>query len=153
MSTPSVAILVLLGLATIAGLADVYRRSRAASIWVPRAARVLALGLAAGITVIVWPRAWADSGAFALVLLGVPVGCCLVALCADLIGWRTALVTTLAAVVALVWSLLTGLGLGFYFLLPAVLLAIAAATSWQIRRSPRHTSDDRSPSRGMSPRG
>lgn len=137
MSTASLAVLVLVGLVTVAAAAGVYRRSRATTIWVPRTARVLALGASTAIAVAVLPVAWSDSGTFALVLIGVPLGCCLVALASDVLDRWAALTTTLAAALALVWSLLTGLGLGFYFVLPAVLLAVGAATSWQTLRPGR----------------
>lgn len=80
--------------------------------------------------------AWADSGPFALVLFGIPLFSAALALWAE-----RALATMLApaviagvAVVSLAWSLVTGLGIGLGFLLPSLLLLVAAMVSAVDRR-------------------
>ena len=88
-------------------------------------------------------RVWEDSGSFALVLFGVPLLCAALALWAERAGTRAAPgVVAVLGVVSLAWSLLTGLGIGLGFLLPSLLLLVAAMISWVDRRhsatSPRH---------------
>ncbi|MCZ2861265.1 hypothetical protein [Blastococcus sp. VKM Ac-2987] len=76
--------------------------------------------------------AWADSGAFALVLFGVPLACAALALWAES-GSSTLLapaVVTGCGAVSVGWSLVTGLGIGLGFLLPSLLLLVAATISW-----------------------
>lgn len=115
-------------------LGALYQRSRGAAPWVPRVLRLAALLVTVVIAVAYVSSAWHDSGWFGLVLIGVPVLCCAVAVTADATGRRTAMLTTVAAVGLLLWSVVTILGLGLYFLGPAVLLAAAAATAWQGER-------------------
>lgn len=89
--------------------------------WAPPLAAVVA-------AVAVWPTTWPDSGAFALLLLGVPV-----VLAAAPLGmpeqarWRRAGVW-LVALLQLGWALLLGLGVGLLFVPAALLLVAAAAT-------------------------
>ena len=84
----------------------------------------LLAALAAAVTV--WPTTWPDSGAFALLLLGVPV-----VLAAASLGipeqarWRR-VGAWLFALLLLGWALLLGLGVGLVFV-PAALLLLAAA--------------------------
>ena len=77
-------------------------------------------------------EAWRDSGSFALVLFGVPALCALVALVVER-STTTMVAPAVVAVLGLVctgWSLLTGLGIGLVFLVPAFLLLLAAFRSW-----------------------
>ncbi|RZU31581.1 hypothetical protein [Blastococcus saxobsidens] len=79
---------------------------------------------------------WQDSGSFVLALFGVPALCAVGALWAERAG-RSLLATTVVAalgLLSLVWSLLTGLGLGLLFLPSSLLLLGAAAVSWTDRR-------------------
>jgi hypothetical protein len=68
----------------------------------------------------------ADSGGFAVLLLGVPVAASAVAVLAERFRYG-AVVTWVMAVVQVVWALLLGLGVGLA-LLPAALVETAAAT-------------------------
>ena len=76
----------------------------------------------------VWSTTWSDSGAFALLLLGVPV-----VLAAASLGipeqarWRRVGVW-LFALLLLGWALLLGLGVGLVFV-PAAMLSLAAAAA------------------------
>ncbi len=87
-----------------------------------------ALLAALAAAVAVWSTTWSDSGAFALLLLGVPV-----LLTAASLGiperarWRRVGVW-LFALLLLWWALLLGLGVGLVFV-PAALLLLAAATA------------------------
>ena len=75
---------------------------------------------------------WADSGSFVFVLFGVPVVCTAVALWAERAS-RTMLAPAVVAAlgaVSLAWSLLTAGGIGFGFVLPSLLLLLAATASW-----------------------
>lgn len=92
------------------------------------ALRWLAGAVTVGLAISFFPTAWDDSGAFAFVLVGVPVLAAALALSAVPAGRATAL-TWIAAVVMLGWSLITALGLGIYFLVPSLLLFLAAAMS------------------------
>ena len=86
-----------------------------------------ALLAAVAAAVAVWSTTWSDSGAFALLLLGVPV-----VLAAAPLGipeqarWRRVGVW-LVALLLLGWALLLGLGVGLVFV-PAAMLLLAAAT-------------------------
>jgi len=86
-----------------------------------------ALLTAVAAAVAAWSTTWSDSGAFALLLLGVPV-----VLAAASLGipeqarWRRVGVW-LFALLLLGWALLLGLGVGLVFV-PAALLLLAAAT-------------------------
>ena len=86
-----------------------------------------ALLTAVAAAVAVWSTTWSDSGAFALLLLGVPV--VLAAACLGIpeqARWRRVGVW-LFALLLLGWALLLGLGVGLIFV-PAALLLLAAAT-------------------------
>ena len=86
-----------------------------------------ALLSAVAAAVAVWSTTWSDAGAFALLLLGVPV-----VLAAASLGiperarWRRVSIW-LFAVLLLGWALLLGLGVGLVFV-PSALLLLAAAT-------------------------
>ncbi|OMQ14373.1 hypothetical protein A7K94_0217105 [Modestobacter sp. VKM Ac-2676] len=97
---------------------------------------VLALVLLLGGTGWYARAAWADSGWFALALFGLPLLCTAGALWAQRAGGATTapLLIALLGVVALGWSLITGLGIGLLFLVPALLLLVAAMVSWVDRR-------------------
>lgn len=131
MSLLSVAGVIAISLLVVGVLGALYQRSRGATLWVPRVLRLAALALTLGIAAVTIGWVWQDSGSFGLVLIGVPLLCCLVAVVSDATGFRTAMLTTVAAVGLLIWSLLTVVGLGLYFVGPAILLAAAAATTWQ----------------------
>jgi hypothetical protein len=93
----------------------------------PAALSVLALALAVGTGVLLFPATWADSGTFALWALGGPV---LVAVppVLPLPAGASVVVTWLAALLQLGWALLLGLGIGLY-LLPAAVVELAAAVA------------------------
>ena len=101
-------------------------RSHRSGAWA-RPLQGCALLSAVAAAVAVWSTAWSDSGAFALLLLGVPV-----VLAAASLGiperarWRRVGVW-LFAVLLLGWALLLGLGVGLVFV-PSALLLLAAAT-------------------------
>ena len=81
------------------------------------------------VSLLVLPEAWRDSQQFALVLVGIPLVCCLAALAAD-VGERAIRATTwTCAIIMLMWGLLTALGTGFYFLGPALIMLAAAIAS------------------------
>ena len=89
---------------------------------------VCVLGLAAwyGRTV------WEDSGSFVFALFGVPVACTTLALWVERRS-RTVLAPAVVSALALIllsWSLLTALGIGILFVVPAFLLLLAALASW-----------------------
>lgn len=134
MSVVSVAGVLIISLLLVGVLGALYQRTPAATPWVPRVLRLAALLFTLTIAVVFFDWVWQDSGWFGLLLIGVPVLCCLVAVLADATGFRAAMLTTLAAVGLLLWSLLTIVGLGLYFLGPAIILAAAAATTWQQER-------------------
>src|SRR3712207_4172309 len=85
-----------------------------------------------GVTAWFWRLAWEDSGRFAFVLFGVPLLCAVLALAAERLGGTRLVpaVVGMLGAVALAWSLVTGLGIGLAFALPAFLLLTAAAVSW-----------------------
>lgn len=122
-----------------------YQRGQGAARWVPRLLIFLATAVAIGTAIAFGPAAWRDSGGFAVVLVGVPVLCCLVALVADLADRRRAISTTFAAAGLLIWSLITVVGLGLLFLPAALLLAAAAAVGWQGGRRPVEVETSRQP--------
>ena len=140
MSILSVGGVLIASLVLVGVLGALYQRTPAATPWVPRVLRLAALLLTLMIAVVFFGWVWQDSGWFGLLLIGVPVLCCLLAVLADATGFRTAMLTTLAAVGLLLWSLLTIVGLGLYFLGPAIILAAAAATTWQQERRSHSTS-------------
>jgi hypothetical protein len=96
---------------------------------VGRVLRLLAFATTIGIAVALWPFMVADSGASAGYLLGVPVVAAVGPLIADLAGRAVGITTTVGAVVMLVWGLILGLGIGPWFVLPALLLGIAVVTA------------------------
>ena len=93
---------------------------------------VVSLVLLVGVAAWYGRAAWADSGAFALVLFGVPLACGVLALWAERASGTmlAPAVVALLGAVSVGWSLLTGLGLGLGFLLPSLLLLAAAMISW-----------------------
>ncbi|XTZ14673.1 hypothetical protein ACQSSU_24850 [Micromonospora echinospora] len=101
-------------------------RHRAAPDAVGRLLRLLAFAATTGTAVALSPFTVADSGAAAGYLLGVPVGVAVLPLVADLAGRAVGITTTVGALVMLFWALLLGLGIGGWFLLPALLLGAAA---------------------------
>ena len=80
--------------------------------------------------------AWEDSGGFAFVLFGIPLGCAAVALVAERPGGAllAPAVVAVAGVVSLAWSLLTAGGIGLGFAPSSMLLVVAALRSWADRR-------------------
>ncbi|MFF0154083.1 hypothetical protein [Micromonospora sp. NPDC005203] len=88
--------------------------------------RLLALAATAWIVIALAPFTIDDSGAAAGYLLGVPVVAAVCPLIADLAHRAVATTTTVGALVMLVWALLLGLGIGLWFVLPALLLGAAA---------------------------
>ncbi len=84
---------------------------------------------------------WTDSGSFVFVLFCVPVVCAAFALWAERASGTMLAPAVVAALgaVSLAWSLLTAGGIGFGFLLPSLLLLLAAGVSW-IHRLGRNTS-------------
>ncbi|MET7671667.1 hypothetical protein [Micromonospora luteifusca] len=88
--------------------------------------RLLAIAVTAGIVVALLPFTIDDSGAAASYLLGVPVVAAVCPLIADLTHRAVGITTTVAALVMLVWALILGLGIGLWFVLPALLLGMAA---------------------------
>ncbi|HET6287245.1 MAG TPA: hypothetical protein VFG15_10865 [Amycolatopsis sp.] len=96
---------------------------------VGRALRWLAIAATAGIAVALLPSTLADSGAATVYLLGVPLLAAGAAAVADLTGRAVTVVTAVAAVLMLAWGLLLGLGSGVWFVLPALVLGLAALAS------------------------
>lgn len=93
---------------------------------------VVALLCVLGLAAWYGPTGWADSGSVILVLFGIPVVCTAVALWAERTS-RTLLAPAVIAALALVsvsWSLLTAGGIGLVFMLPSLLLLLAAMVSW-----------------------
>jgi hypothetical protein len=89
-----------------------------------------------GVTAWYGQRAWEDSGAFAFLLFGVPLVCAALALAAERVPGSTIapLIVTVLGLVSVGWSVVTGLGIGLAFLLPSLLLLVAAMVSWVDRR-------------------
>ncbi|BCJ77968.1 hypothetical protein CS0771_75120 [Catellatospora sp. IY07-71] len=112
-----------------------FSRHRAAPDAVGRVLRLLAAAAAVGIAVALLPFTIEDSGAAAGYLLGVPVVAALCPLLADLAGRAVGVTTAAGALVLLGWSLLLGLGIGLWFAVPAVLLAVAAVAGVPARRA------------------
>lgn len=79
--------------------------------------------------------AWEDSGAFAVLLFGIPLACAAAALWAETASAtpRAPMAVALLGAVSVVWSLLTIGGLGLGLLLPSLLLLVAAVVSWTDR--------------------
>jgi len=72
---------------------------------------------------------WADSGSFAVIALGVPVIGALLPFVPMGSRRATTVLTYLAGLAVLAWSLLLGLGIGLFLLPTAALLLGAAVTS------------------------
>ena len=120
----------------IAAAAFVYwSKNAAAPDVVGRVLRLLAFAATVGIAIALLPFTVEDSGAAATYLLGVPVVAAVSALIADLTRRAVAITTTIAALVTLAWGLLLGLGIGLWFVLAALLLAIAAIATISSRRA------------------
>lgn len=85
--------------------------------------------LATGLVAVVVAISWRDSGAAMLLVAGVPTLAAAVVLILTVRGHRALATTWLAAVVVLAWAVLTGLGTGFFFAAPGVLLLVAAIAS------------------------
>ncbi len=114
----------------IAGAAFVYlSRHGATPGAVGRVLRLLAFAATVWIVVALLPFTVADSGAAAGYLLGVPVIAAGCALIADMARRAVGITTTVAAVVMLVWGLILGLGIGAWFILPALVLGMAAVAT------------------------
>ncbi|MEU7800864.1 hypothetical protein AB0B10_16500 [Micromonospora arborensis] len=88
--------------------------------------RLLAVAATAWIVVALMPFTIDDSGAAASYLLGVPVVVAVCPLIADLTHRAVGITTAVAALVMLLWALILGLGIGLWFVLPALLLGMAA---------------------------
>ena len=101
--------------------------------------------MAAGLLV---PETKAESGMFALVLLGVPVVVCALAAFVSEVAGRAGRVAALAgALVMLAWVLLLGIGVGLAFAPAALLLLGAASASDSRDRVPASGSPKRRPGR------
>jgi len=100
---------------------------------------VAALVAAVAAAVAAWPTTWSDSGAHAILLLGVPVVLGAASLCLPEQGrWRWFGVW-LVALLLLGWALLLGLGVGLIFVPAALLLLLAAALTVSNRHlNPAH---------------
>jgi hypothetical protein len=101
-----------------------------------RMLRILAIAATIAMVVALSPFTIADSGAAAIYLLGVPVVAAVGPLVADLARRAVGITTTVAALVMLTWGLVLGLGIGLWFVVPALLLAMAAVAT----ASSRHAS-------------
>jgi len=111
------------------------RRNRATPDAAGRMLRLLAFAATVSMVVALSPFTIADSGAAAIYLLGVPLVAAVGALVADLVRRAVGITTTAAALVMLTWGLILGLGIGPWFVLPALLLAMAAVTTVSSRRA------------------
>ena len=94
------------------------------------ASRVLAGVATLVVAAVVAVVSWRDAGAFIWALAGVPVLAVTPMLALTARGRPARPATTVAAVVVVVWFLLTGLGTGSYFALPGALLLVAALLTW-----------------------
>ncbi|SCL37371.1 hypothetical protein GA0074692_4644 [Micromonospora pallida] len=101
---------------------------------VGRVLRLLAFAATAAIVIALLPSTLRDSGASAGYLLGVPVVAAVGPLVADLTGRAVGITTTVGALVMLVWGLILGLGIGLWFVVPALLLGMAAVATIPSRR-------------------
>src|SRR5688572_5469080 len=110
---------------TVAAFVDL-RRNGATPGAVGRLLRFLAFAATVWIVVALLPFTIADSGTAATYLLGVPVVAAVGALIADLTHRAVGTTTTVAALVMLMWGLILGLGIGMWFVPPALLLGMAA---------------------------
>lgn len=153
MSIVAVVVLVSLAVAALAvgGSAALRRRSRPTHL-LPAALRAVSATLTLVIAAWLGPSAWQDSGAAGLGLLGLPVWCGLAAAATDLLRRGRAVVTTVAAVVTMSWSLFLGLGPVLSFVLPALVMVAAAAASWTHAWSEAARAERRVPSAASGPR-
>jgi hypothetical protein len=151
--TVGVVVATTLVVAVVAALALRERRPAGCGpvLRVAPALRVAAAAVTVLVAALAAAPAWRDGGAFAVLLVGVPLLCAGAALAAGR-GRRGAVpVMGTAAVIMLVWSLLTGLGVGGWFLAPSALLLAAAVAS--TRRRPASLAGLASPPRRcQSPR-
>jgi hypothetical protein len=92
---------------------------------------LVALAMVVGFTAWVGPAGWEAGGWWSAVLFGVPLTCAAGALAAErgIRGRLAPVVVGVLAAVSLGWALLTALGIGFGFLLPALLLVVATLVS------------------------
>jgi hypothetical protein len=105
---------------------------------VGRTLRLLAFAGTLWIAIALLPFTVSDSGAAASYLLGVPLVAALSPLVADLTRRAVGITTALGAFVMLAWGLLLGLGVGFYFVIPALLMGAAAIASIVPRGTSNH---------------
>jgi hypothetical protein len=116
--------------------AFVYMRGHRATHGVlGRVLSLVALAATAGIAIALLPFTVDDSGAAAGYLLGVPVVVAVVVLVADLTGRAVGVTTAAGALVMLAWGLYLGLGIGLWFVIPALLLGAAAIATVPSRRA------------------
>lgn len=94
-----------------------------------RALRSIAVAVTVGIAIALFPTMSADSGSATAYLLGVPLAAAAAVVVADLTGRAVGVASTIAALTMLAWGLVLGLGPGVYFVLPALVLGIAALAS------------------------
>jgi hypothetical protein len=119
----------------VAGAAN-SRRRYGSALFLATALRTISVSLAAVIAGILATSAWRDAGRVeALFMLLVPILCGLAAASTDIIGRGQAVVTTLAAVAMLWWSLFHGLSPVFFFIIPSLFMTAAAGVSWYQQRS------------------
>lgn len=130
----------------ITAAAFVYLVARSAPWW--RAARVLrwlAFALTLGIAITLSVHSLSDPGgdlSALIALLAVPLFIALLPLISDLAQRAVGTMTTAAAAIMLGWGLLLGLGAGFYYVFPALILGAAAVASIRSRRTaPRGDAD------------
>ncbi|MGY1857923.1 hypothetical protein [Modestobacter sp. SYSU DS0290] len=95
--------------------------------------RWVAVGLALAAAAVLAPEVWRDSGAFAVVALGLPTVVLLVPALTGGSRW-SATITAVAAAAVLAWAVVWGLG-GGLLLLPAVVPEAVAAALTPGRRS------------------
>ncbi|MGK5742900.1 hypothetical protein [Micromonospora sp. URMC 103] len=95
----------------------------------------MAFAVTLGIVVALLPFTVEDSGAAATYLLGVPVVAAAGALVADFAGRAVGITTVVAALAMLVWGLLLALGIGLWFVPPALLLGTAVIVTMPSRRA------------------
>ena len=96
---------------------------------------VVSLAVVVGLAAWYGREIWQDSGAFVVVLFGVPLLCAAGALWAERAAPRTAAPVAVGVLAAgsLAWSLLTALGFAL-LLVPSLLLVCATLASWADRR-------------------
>jgi hypothetical protein len=111
------------------------RRTGAAPGAAGRTLRLLAFAATVCIVVALLPFTIADSGTAAIYLLGVPVVAAAGALVADLARRAVGISTTIAALVTLAWGLILGLGIGPWFVVPGLLLVMAAVATVSSRHA------------------